>query len=109
MNSSFKVHNIKISLKLELPCPHYFFKVLKESKNINYKKFGNFIIVYSYYTFVFFNTSNKIIHCNVTKIKKYNEIYQAKKILKNTFSNIIILSTKVDNICGTRKLTKKLT
>ena len=79
MSSLFQVHNIKISLKLEVPYPLYFSEALDKLSNLKYKIFGNFIIIYSSYTFVFFNTSNKIIHCNVTKIKKYNEIYQAKK------------------------------
>ena len=60
MSSSFQVHKIKLSLKIELPYAHYFFKVLKESKNISYKKFGNFIIVYSYYTFVLLTHPTKL-------------------------------------------------
>ena len=34
--------------------------------------------------------------------------FTKQKKLKNTFSDTIILSTKVDNICGTRKLTNKI-
>ena len=52
---------------------------------------------------MFFKTFHTIVHCNITKIKKYNEIYLAKKKLKEIFPDISIISTRVDNICATRR------
>ena len=68
MISNFSVHNIKISLKLKVPNILYLNDVIKETK-IKYKNFGNFLIVYSDFTYTFFNTINNIVHCNITKIK----------------------------------------
>jgi hypothetical protein len=64
--------------------------------------------VYSDFTYTFFNTFNNITHCNITKIRKYGGIYSAKKKLKNLFPKISILSTKVDNICGTKDIGSNL-
>ena len=102
MSSCFHVHNIKISLKLESPSLTYFNDAITKNKKIKQKNFGNFRIVYSSFTYIFFNTSTNILHCNVTKIKKYNQIYSSKKVLKNIFPKLKVLSTKVDNICGTK-------
>ena len=102
MTSCFKVHNIKISLKLESPSLMYFNNTISKNKKNIQKNFGNFHILYSNFTYIFFNTTTNFLHCNVTKIKKYNQIHSSKKILKNIFPKLIILSTKVDNICGTK-------
>ena len=102
MTSCFQVHNIKISLKLESPSLMYFENTITKNKKIKQKNFGNFRCIYSNFTYIFFNTSTNILHCNVTKIKKYNQIHSSKKGLKNIFPNLKILSTKVDNICGTK-------
>ena len=102
MPSCFKVHNIKISLKLESPTLMYLNNTITKNKKIKQKNFGNFRIVYSNFTYIFFSTSTNILHCNVTKIKKYNQIHSSKKILKTIFPELSILSTKVDNICGTK-------
>lgn len=107
MISNFSVHNIKISLKLKVPNILYLNDVIKETK-IKYKNFGNFLIVYSDFTYTFFNTINNIVHCNITKIKKYDNIYTSKKKLKTLFPKLSILTTKVDNICGTRNIGGKI-
>ena len=64
--------------------------------------------MYSHFTYIFFNTSTNVLHCNVTRIKKYNQIFTAKKYLKNFFPQINILSTKVDNICATKTIKGKV-
>ena len=64
------------------------------------QKIRNFRIVYSKVTYIFVNTSTNILHCN--KTKKYNHIHSSKKTLKFFFTKLKILSTKVDNICGTK-------
>ena len=69
-----------------------------------YKNFGNFLVLYSNFTYIFFNTPNNILHCNVTKIKKYKEIYLSKKELRYLLPKLSILSTEVDNICGTKNI-----
>ena len=102
MNSSFQVHNIKISLKIKSPYILYCNEIIAKNKKIVQKNFGNFRIVYSHFTYVFFNTSNNILHCNVTNIKSYNQIHTCKKVLNDIFPKLNILSTKVDNICGTK-------
>ena len=79
MTSCFKVHNIKISLKLESPSLMYFNNTITKNKKIKQKNFGNFRIVYSNFTYIFFNTTTNILHCNVTKINKYNQIHSSKK------------------------------
>ena len=86
MISNFSVHNIKISLKLKVPNILYLNDVIKETK-IKYKNFGNFLIVYSDFTYTFFNTINNIVHCNITKIEKYDKIYSSKKKRKHFFQN----------------------
>ena len=102
MTSCFKVHNIKISLKLESPSLMYINNIIAKNEKIKQKNFGNFRIVYSSFTYIFFSTTTNILHCNVTKINKYNQIYSSKKLLKSIFPRFNILSTKVDNICGTK-------
>ena len=87
MSSSFQVHNIKISLKIKSPYILYCNDVITNNKKILQKNFGNFRIVYSYFTYMFFNTSNNILHCNVTNIKSYNQIHTCKKVLKIFFLN----------------------
>ena len=77
MTSCFKVHNIKISLKLESPSLMYFDNTI--TKKIQQKNFGNFRIVYSNFTYKFSNTATNILHCNVTKINTYNQIHSSKK------------------------------
>ena len=62
------------------------------------------MIVYHDFTYILFNTVNDILHCNVTKIKKYNGIYLSKVQLIKLFPQLSILSTKVDNICGTKTM-----
>ena len=104
MTSCFKVHNIKISLKLKSPSLMYFNDTITQNKTIKQKNFGNFRIVYSNFTYIFFNTSTNILHCNVTKIKTYNQIHCSKKTLNSIFPKLKILSTKVDNICGTKTI-----
>ena len=102
MTSLFQVHNIKQSLKLKTPHILYFNEIISKNKKIKQNFFGNFRVVYSHFTYIFFNTSNNILHCNVTKIKTYKQIYSCKKVLNNIFPKLDILSTKVDNICGTK-------
>ena len=102
MNSCFQVHNIKISLKLHSPSPSYFIEIVRKNKKIKQKIFGNFHVIYSNFTYIFFKTSKNILHCNVTKIKKYGQIFSSKRELKAIFPKLIILSTQVDNICGTK-------
>ena len=80
MNSNIEVHNIKISLKIKTPHISYISKVItKNQKKILHKNFGNFIVVYSNFTYIFFNTKNNILHCNVTKIKNTTKFTYQKK------------------------------
>ena len=104
---SLNVHNIKISLKLESPYLSYINEKITKNKNIKQINFDNFCVVNSHLTYIFFNTSTNVLHCNVTRIKKYNQIFTAKKYLKNFFPQINILSTKVDNICATKTIKGK--
>ena len=104
MTSNFKVHKVKISLKLRTPYSSYYNEVISQNDKIKHKKFGNFLIVYHDFTYILFNTVNYSLHCNVTKIKKYNGIYLSKVQLKKLFPQLSILSTKVDNICGTKNM-----
>ena len=104
MTSNFKVHNVKISLKLRTPYSSYCNEVISQNEKIKHKKFGNFLIVYHDFTYILFNTVNDILHCNVTKIKKYNGIHLSKVQLRKLFPQLSILSTKVDNICGTKNM-----
>ena len=79
MPSCFKVHNIKISLKLESPTLMYLNNTITKNKKIKQKNFGNFRIVYSNFTSIFSTTATNILHCTVTKINKYNQIHSSKK------------------------------
>ena len=108
MISSLNIHNIKISLKLQIPYQSYFTQKTKQIKSLKFKNTLNFFILYSKYTYIFFKTFNNIAHCNVTKLKQYNDIYLAKKKLKEIFTDMSIISTKVDNICETRRTQSKI-
>ena len=108
MNSCFNVHNIKISLKLKSPSHSYLNEVIFKNKEIKQKNFGNFRTVYCNFTYIFFKTSTNILHCNVTKIRNYGQIFSSKRELKRIFTKFTILSTKVDNICGTKKTKRKI-
>ena len=108
MTSCFQVHNIKISLKLKSPSLSYFNEKIIKNEKIKQKKFGNFHMIYSNFTYIFFNTSSDILHCNVTKISNYRQIFSSKKELKSIFPELIILSTKIDNICGTKAIGGKI-
>merc|ERR1712074_321014 len=90
-----------MGLNLESPSSMYFNNTITKNKKIK-QNFGNFRIVYSNFTYIFFNTTTNILHCNVTKINKYNQSHSSKKILTSIFPRFNILSTKVDNICGTK-------
>ena len=81
MISSLNVHNIKISLKLQIPYQSYFAQKTKQIKSLKFKNTLNFFILYSKYTYIFFKTFNNIAHCNVTKLKNYKlEIVYANKL-----------------------------
>ena len=108
MTSCFQVHNVKISLKLLAPSLSYFNEILTKNKKIKQKNFGNFLSIYSNFTYIFFNTSTNILHCNVTKINNYSQIFSSKKELKYIFPELKVLSTKVDNICGTKAIRGKI-
>ena len=108
MTSCFQVHNIKISLKLLAPSLSYFNEIITKNKKIKQKNFGNFHTIYSNFTYIFFNTSTNILHCNVTKINNYSQIFSSKKELKYIFPELKVLSTKVDNICGTKAIRGKI-
>ena len=108
MTSCFKVHNIKISLKLKSPSLTYFNEKITKNEKIKQKKFGNFHMIYSKFTYIFFNTSTNILHCNVTKIRNYRQIFSSKKELKSIFPKFMILSTKIDNICGAKAIKGKI-
>ena len=54
MNSNIEVHNIKISLKIKTPHISYISKVITKNQKKNlHKNFGNFIVVYSNFTYIF--------------------------------------------------------
>ena len=69
-----------ISLKLESPTLVYFNNTITKTKKLT-KKSAVFVF-YSYFTYVFVITSTNILHCNVTKIKKYNQAHSSKKYQK---------------------------
>ena len=79
MNSNFMVYNMKIYSKLKILNILYINEIIQESHEIKYRNFVNFSIIYSDFTYTFFNTDNNIVHCNIAKIKKYDEIYSSKK------------------------------
>ena len=86
MTSCFKVHNIKLSLKLKSPSLTYFNEKITKNEKIKQKNLSNFHMIYSNFTYIFFNTSTNILHCNVTKIRNYRQIFSSKKELKSIFS-----------------------
>ena len=108
MISKLDIHNIKISVKLQTPYNSYFEKNSKQIRTFKSKNSLNFFILHHKYTYVFFKTFHTIVHCNITKIKKYNDIYRAKRTLKEIFPDISIISTTVDNICATRRTKIKI-
>lgn len=104
MNSFFRVHNIKLSLKLQSPFHSYFKGVILKNNKIKQKNFGNFRTIYCKFTYVFFNTSTDILHCNVTKIRNYRQIFSSKKELKKFSQNLLFYQLKLIIYVGLEKL-----
>ena len=104
MNSFFRVHNIKLSLKLQSPFHSYFKGVILKNNKIKQKNFGNFRTIYCKFTYVFFNTSTDILHCNVTKIRNYRQIFSSKKELKKISQNLLFYQLKLIIYVGLEKL-----
>ena len=104
-NNKLYITNIKFSIKfIGINC----FYIINLIKNVKHKNLFNFLIIYSKFTYIIFKSNNKILHCNITKVQSYRDIYLAKKRFKNIFMNATILSTNVDNICATKNLNKKI-
>ena len=70
------VTNIKISSNF---CGINYSQILDLIKNFNYQIHANLISIYSEFTFVIFKTEKKVLHCHVTKLSNYSDIYKAQK------------------------------
>ena len=105
MNQINSINNIKMSLNFS---GINFSQILYLIKNLNHQIKANLLSVYSEFTFVIFKTDKKIVHCNVTKLSNYSDIYKAKKHFLEIFRGATILNTQVDNICASLNLLKKI-
>lgn len=108
MLTSFKIHNIKLSLKF---CSKNFFLNRDRINFINNQHKNFTIIKDNYYTFVIFKPKKKEIeqHCNITKIPCFclilDSIENFSKILNNDCN---IKSVKIDNITCTLNIKRKI-
>ena len=79
MLNKLHITNIKISIKfIGINCDD----IINLINNVKHKNLFNFLIIYSKFTYIIFKSNNKILHCNITKVRSYRDIYLAKKDLK---------------------------
>ena len=98
----YKITNIKLSVKcsnVSLDSVFLFCKV----NEIPYKKYNNFVVIKSVFTYIIFKKNNKEkntkeYHTNITKIPTFCEVPESIQYLKTLLPNILLLSYKIDNI-----------
>ena len=105
MTQTKPITNIKISLSFN---GLNYSQILDLIKNHRYQIQANLISIYSDFTFVIFKTEKKVLHCNVTKLSNYSDIYKAQKRFLEIFKGAKILKRQVDNICATRNVMKNI-
>lgn len=104
---SYKIANVKISLKTSPISLDIVFNKLSK-KGYNCKKYQNFLVIKTKFTFILFKTNSKgENHVNVTKIPKLSYIKEAIKIIKK-LTLCIVKSKTVDNIIATTSVNKNL-
>ena len=103
---SANITNIKVSI---LFTGIEYANLFEYLRHIRFKKLDKFLIIQCRYTYVIFKSDKLHLHCNITKLRHYKDIERSKLNLLNIFNKkICILSTRVDNICATKNLYKKL-
>jgi len=103
----YKITNVKISVKCSTICLDTAINLLRHLK-IEHKKYSNYLVVQSLYTYVIFKPSlkNGISHVNITKIPSIDDVNTAKMHLSNLLKIEICLVHTIDNITVSTKLEK---
>ena len=102
---NFKIHNIKLSLKI---VSKNFYLNRDRLRYINETNKNFCVLKDSDFTFVIFRTEKKVLHCNVTKLSNYSDILKAQKRFLEIFRGAKIINRQVDNICATRNVMKNI-
>ena len=105
MSESYKMSNVKISFKFVSE------PFVLNSDNLYIKKFANFCVIKSEYSFVIFKAKKGGLeqHCNVTKIRHPNLIPHAMQTFLNFFKKKVKISNiKIENTTSTIKLNKNI-
>ena len=95
-----KVVNIKLSLKIVgISYQH----VIERTINLQQKRRLNFIVIFNNYTYTIFKptVSTGHLHCNITKIRGFEDICKAIEILFAVFPGAELEPYKVDNLTAT--------
>ena len=101
----YKITNIKISVKTTFICLN---TVVDKIKDLNYKRYNNFVVFRDIFTYVIFKSSKgENNHINITKIKTFDEITCAIKHLLDVLC-VSEIKRKIDNITVSLNLHKKV-
>lgn len=98
----YKITNIKLSVKCKNVSLDSVFLNCKD-ENIPYKRYNNFVVIKSIFTYIIFKKNNKEkntddYHTNITKIPSFFHVPSSIQYLKTLMPKIVLLSYKIDNI-----------
>lgn len=103
----YKITNIKVSLKIDSICLSSVYEAFVSQK-IVCKKYANFLVVNSKYTYIIFKTGPSLNnHINITKIKEISDVDHAINHLK-TFFVFNEQKRTIDNITASCDKLKEL-
>lgn len=105
---NYNITNIKVSLKSKRLCLNSVQKILNE-KNIPFSKYTNFLVIRYHYTYILFKTGkNNNNHINITKIKHFEKIDNAVKIITDVLKScgFCEIYRKIDNITASININK---
>jgi len=99
----YKLANVKISVKTSFFLLNNVIKIA-ECKKITFKKFANFIVLKSKYTYILFKSSNqKENHINITKIPCTTYVTDSVNFIINLL-DCEVFSVTIDNIIATSNI-----
>ena len=95
-----KIVNIKLSLKIVGTSYQH---VIERTIHLQQKKRLNFIVIFNTFTYSIFKptVSTGHLHCNITKIRSFEDISKAIEILTAIFPSAELKPYNVDNLTAT--------
>lgn len=104
-----KVTNVKISIKCLRTSLDTVVNIC-EKNLLKFKKFDNFIVVYSDCIYTIFKSKENDLynHINITKIREIENIKVSLDNLQHFGFNIIYDSVKIDNVTGSMNIKKEI-